>query len=441
MRILRKSLIYLAFSLYAIGTFFSNVKAADEASTFVISLHGEVNDAMASYLERELKVAQGLGVQAIIDIDTWGGQVISADKISSILMDTPVETTAFVSGKAISAGVVLTISCDNVAMAPDSYIGAAEVVPFSEKGLSVVKGLLSTIAQSQKRPEEVILAMADKRIVIDGVSKEGELLTLSSLQAKEQGICDEICNDINEVLKVFDLGNDYQRAQYTTADKVASAITSSIALNIFFTLGFALVILEIFTVGFGVAGFGAIICFALYFFGGVIAGITQWWAIVLFVAGGVSLAIEMAVPGFGVFGFTGLVLSLLGLIFSASSIEQFATMVVITIIVCAILIPICIIVFGKIKIWDKVINSENQTVDAGYTATDESNESLIGRVAIVITPLRPSGIIRIDNKRMDAVSRGDYIEVGKEVEIVEIKSCSLVVDKRWIKSNRRFERK
>ena len=50
----------------------------------------------------------------IIDIDTWGGIVTSAGDISNILLNTPVETTAYVSSKAVSAGVLLTISCDIV---------------------------------------------------------------------------------------------------------------------------------------------------------------------------------------------------------------------------------------------------------------------------------------------------------------------------------------
>ena len=182
MKFLRKILIITFFSLYVLGTMAGAADDDTPADVYVIKLYGEVNDAMVSYLKRELQTAEENNQTVIIDIDTLGGLVKSADAIVNTLLNSPVETTAFVSGKAISAGVLLTISCDNVAMAPSSYIGAAEPVDTagnpisSEKVLSYVKGIMSTAAIEKGRPEKVILAMTDKRIVIDGYSQEGELL-------------------------------------------------------------------------------------------------------------------------------------------------------------------------------------------------------------------------------------------------------------------------
>jgi membrane-bound serine protease (ClpP class) len=47
-------------------------------------------------------------------------------------------------------------------------------------------------------------------------------------------------------------------------------------------------------------------------------------------------------------------------------------------------------------------------------------ESMIGRVATTLTPLRPIGVIRIDDHRRDALAESGVIEEGVEVEIVEI---------------------
>ena len=428
MKILRKILIITFFLLYAAGSFLGASGEENAADVYVIKLSGEVTGAMYSYLERELENARQNNQSAIIDIDKWGGQVVSAGEISNILLNSPVETTAFVSTRAISAGVILTISCDNVAMAPTSYIGAAETIPNTEKVLSAWKGMLSTAAIERGRPEDVILAMADKDKVVEGYSEEGELLTLAARQAADLGVSDALCNNINEVIEEFGLGQTYEIAPYTMSDKAAAALTSTMALNIFFILGFAFMLIEIFSAGFGIAGVISIICFALYFFGGLIAGTAQWWAIGLFILGIVALVIEMIIPGFGIFGISGIVMLFLSLVFSANSLEQFATRAGYAILVCIVLIPILIKIFGKIKLFDRLANKEVQSVSQGYVIS-RAKDDIIGKTAVTVTELRPIGIIEVDGNRMDAFSDEGYISKGEKIEITGKKSSSVIVRK------------
>ncbi len=428
MKILRKILIITFFSLYAAGSFLGASGEENAADVYVIKLSGEVTGAMSSYLERELENARQNNQSAIIDIDTWGGQVVSAGEISNILLNSPVETTAFVSTRAISAGVIITISCDNVAMSPTSYIGAAETIPNTEKVLSAWKGMLSTAAIERGRPEDVILAMADKYKVVEGYSEEGELLTLAARQAADLGVSDALCNNINEVVEEFGLGETYEIAPYTMSDKAAAALTSTLALNLFFILGFAFMLIEIFSAGFGIAGVISIICFALYFFGGLIAGTAQWWAIGLFVLGIVALVIEMIIPGFGIFGISGIVMLFLSLVFSANSLEQFATRAGYAILVCIVLIPILIKIFGKIKLFDRLANKEVQSVSQGYVIS-RAKDDIIGKTAVTVTELRPIGIIEVDGNRMDAFSDEGYISKGEKIEITGKKSSSVIVRK------------
>lgn len=435
MKVLRKIVMIACFVLYLLGSFFS-VSAEDKAAdVYVIELHGEVNDAMASYLERELNIAEENNQKAIIDIDTLGGLIISTEEIVNILLTSDVETTAFVSGKAISAGVLITIACENVAMAPSSYIGAAEPVNSStgeaitsEKTLSFVKGIMSAAAIENGRPEDVVHAMTDKRIVIEGYSQEGQLLSLSSHQAVELGVADVLCSDINEVIGYFKLGQTYKAAPFGLSDSVARALTSTIAMNIFFTLGFVFMILEFFTAGFGVAGVISIVCFALYFGGGFLAGTAEWWAAGLFVLGAIALLIELVIPGFGIFGISGIIMCILGLMFSAESIGQFAWRSAIALIICVILIPVFIKIFGKLKLFDRIANKEEQNVSDGYVI-NQASDDIIGKEALAVTELRPIGIVEMDSKRMDAFSDEGFIAKGAKVEITGKKSSSVVVRK------------
>lgn len=435
MKVLRRIMMTSCFLLYFVGSFFSASGEEGTADVYVIRLHGEVNDAMASYLERELEIAQENNQKVIIDIDTLGGLVSSAEEIVNILLNSSVETTAFVSGRAISAGVLLTIACDNVAMAPSSYIGAAEPVnsatgeaETSEKILSYVKGIMSTAAIENGRPEKVIHAMTDKRIVIDGYSLEGELLSLSSHQAVDLGVSDGLCGNIKDVMDYFELGQTYQMAERTMSDKTASALTSTTALRILFILGWMFMILEIFTAGFGVAGVISIVCFGLYFFGGAIAGTAEWWAIGLFILGAIALVIEIFVPGFGVFGISGIIMLILGLVFSASDFEQFSKNAFWATFVCAILIVTLILLkkFTKIKFYDKLANKEVQNVAEGYII-NKYDDDIVGKNATTVTELRPIGIVELDGKRMDAFSDEGYIAKGAKVEVTGKKSSSVIV--------------
>ena len=264
--------------------------------------------------------------------------------------------------------------------------------------------------------------------VSGGYSKEDDLLTLTSSQAVDLGVSDAVCSSVDDVIKYFSLGKTYSTAPYSLSDKVASIITSITAMNIFFILGFAFMILEIFTAGFGVAGVLSIICFSLYFFGGFLAGSAQWWSAALFILGILALVIEMFIPGFGVFGISGLILCVLALVFSSNSIEQFATRTILAIGVCAVLIPIFIKIFGKLKLFDRIANKEMQTVGEGYVISQVSDE-IVGKTAMAVTELRPIGIIELDGKRMDAFSEEGFLAKGSQVIVTGKKSSSVVVRK------------
>lgn len=427
-----KSIKLIIVSVFLLTVYFiviPEISYADGEDVYVINLHGEVTSAMASYLEREIEKAQDLGYEIVLDIDTWGGVMGAADSINNILLSLDEMTTAFVSSKAVSAGVILAISCDNVAMAKDAFIGAAEPMPNTEKVLSAWKSMLAITANEKGRPVDIILSMADSRIVIEDLAADGELVTLSADQAIRYGVADKICEDIDDVIKTFNLGNDYVNAAYTTADRFAKFLTGSVTLSILFTLGILLAIMEIFTAGFGIAGIASLLCFGLYFFGGYIAGFTEWWSIALFVLGAVCIVVELTIPGFGIFGILGIIFSIMGLAFSSSSIIEFFKLSAIALAACIIAVPIMIKIFKRAKILDKLTNTEK------IGSTDEENEissdvnPLLGKVGYTITALHPSGKVMIEGKRMDVMANNEFIDKNQEVYIVENKNFNIIVEK------------
>ena len=66
--------------------------------------------------------------------------------------------------------------------------------------------------------------------------------------------------------------------------------------------------------------------------------------------------------------------------------------------------------------------------DEGY-ASRFREDSLVGAIGDAYTVLRPSGKVEIGNEIYDAYTRGEYIEKGDPIEVIEDSGASLKVRK------------
>ncbi len=76
--------------------------------------------------------------------------------------------------------------------------------------------------------------------------------------------------------------------------------------------------------------------------------------------------------------------------------------------------------FGKALILEGPVKS-------APTQVEEELRPLIGRTGTAVTPLRPSGIARIDGKKVDVVTRGEMLETNCAVKVVEVAGNRVVV--------------
>lgn len=56
-----------------------------------------------------------------------------------------------------------------------------------------------------------------------------------------------------------------------------------------------------------------------------------------------------------------------------------------------------------------------------------NKEELLGKQGIALTPLHPTGIARLNDRRHDVVTRGEMLEKGTRVEVVEVAGNRIVV--------------
>ncbi|MCC6424925.1 MAG: ATP-dependent Clp protease proteolytic subunit [Phycisphaerales bacterium] len=113
----------------------SQTTAASTPAVQII-LSGPINDMQLDALVRRFDAARKLGAKAIIlQIDTYGGAVTSGLEISHFLKSqTDLHTIAYVPQKAISAGAMIALACNELVMGPSATLGDAAPIALSPGG-------------------------------------------------------------------------------------------------------------------------------------------------------------------------------------------------------------------------------------------------------------------------------------------------------------------
>ncbi len=405
------------------------VLAQEDDSVMLVELTGEVNAAMTAYIDEQISDAESSGTPVVLVIDTYGGQILEADNMKKRILEATVPVDCYITQNALSSGVLISISCENIVMSPSAVIGAAETIPNDEKTLSTWVGILESAAEARGRDTQVVAAMADKRIQIEGVTNKDELLTLGASKALELGISDGTAANVNDALSLLGYeGYSSTQVQMSFPVRAAQFLTSTAVASILFLAAIICMGIEIFTPGFGIFGVLSIICFGLYFGGSFLAGFAEWWSAALFVAGLVMFAIEAAVPGFGIFGILGFVFIGAGLLFAARDIRSFLIILGVGLVGAIIALPLLFKLFKKLGLIRKLSLVGNMEVEQGY-ASHEHTETLLGKKGEAITDLRPAGVAKIDGVRQSVLTSGDYINKGETVVVVQHTPGRIVVEK------------
>lgn len=153
-----------------------------------------------------------------------------------------------------------------------------------------------------------------------------------------------------------------------------------------------------------------------------------WLPALCFILGFALITFELFNPGFGAPGISGIILLILGIMFTARSLLDAIVMVLIVLIVIGILLFLVIRSASKGKLNRKLILSEKLNKEAGYVGRSEP-ESFLDKEGTAITMLRPSGIIDVDGKRLDVVTNGEFLPKGTKVKVVKIEGMRIIVAK------------
>ena len=151
-------------------------------------------------------------------------------------------------------------------------------------------------------------------------------------------------------------------------------------------------------------------------------------AIFLYVAGIALILSEVVVPGM-ICGAIGVIFVVASCVLGCMAVPNGAVFVVVGEVVGLVGSVVAGLYFlPKSRIGKALTLGHSQDPDAGYVAA-ESDESLVGKHGEVLTALRPAGTIKIDGKRVDAVSDGQFIDKGATIQVIEVRGSRVVVER------------
>ncbi|MDX9799359.1 MAG: hypothetical protein RBT05_10940, partial [Bacteroidales bacterium] len=213
-------------------------------------------------------------------MNTPGGFIDTAREAKKILDKLTIPVYGYINTDALSAGAYLALATNRFFMTPGSTIGAAEPIllgggQIDEKMLSFWEAEMRSTAEKQGKDPLIAAAMVRRQLAIEGLVEEGELLTLTTLEAEKLSFSDGTVNSITEILDRVDLsGSALIYSSDTFWEKLSGWLINPIVATILLMMGFFFLVVEIMTAGFGIGGFLSLLAFGLYFGGHFLTGVS-----------------------------------------------------------------------------------------------------------------------------------------------------------------------
>lgn len=446
----------------------------------VIPIEGDVGFGMYAFLKRAVSQALDKKPDALVfKVNTYGGELQAAFDIVDLLTGVAqCSTYVFVEQKAISAGALISLSANRIAMgngttigdcAPITQGGQDGLIMLGEKIQSPLRAKFRTLAERNGYPSLPAQAMvtADLGVVAvvgkDGrefltakqweslgakgqaqyqshkiIVPEGQLLTLTDREAADLGFSIGSYSGLDPFLKakgfvkMGEASESWSEALVRVIGKFAP---------ILMMIGFGALYMEFKTPGLSVFGVIGAVCLLLVFGSKFAVGLANHTELLLMLAGFALVAVEIyLVPGTLIAGGLGLAVLLVALTLSLQSFtlpdkgapwewKSLIDNLLVTFgsALAALLIPFFSARFllPNLPKGAKVI-SDATLADARATAPATASLAL-GTIGITKTPLRPSGKAVFQGKTVDVSSRGGFIEAGKQVEVSRIDGNIIVV--------------
>jgi membrane-bound serine protease (ClpP class) len=390
----------------------------------------------------------------LLHMNTYGGTVLDADSMRTKVLNSKIPVYVFIDNNAASAGALISIACDSIYMREGANMGAATVVnetgqAMPDKYQSYMRSIMRSTAEAQgkdsvvagsdtlirwRRDPKIAEAMVDPDVYIKGIIDSGKVLTMTPTEAIKNGFCEGVRKDVQEVIEKAGIQNyEIREYQSTWLDRFIGFLVNPVVSGLLIMAMIGGIYFELQSPGIAFPIGLAITAAILYFAPLYIEGLAANWEILIFIIGFILLAIEiLIIPGFGIFGISGIILMVSGLILSLLNNVIFDFDGVeparVSSAIGTVLISILVAFFASIWASSKLFAARkgifagfalNTTIatDQGYVGIDRNQVSLIGKRGVAQTVLRLSGKVFVDGHVYDAMSEGPFIEKGEKIRI------------------------
>jgi len=420
------------------------IDAPPGSKVVVVPIDRTVELGLAAFVRRAIE-ANPDAAAIVIEINTLGGRVDAAIQIRDALLEAKPRTIAFVHPRAISAGALIALACDNVLMTEGATIGAAtpiqagaagQIDAVGEKMVSYMRAEMRATAEANGRRGDIAEAMVDKDVVIDGIVEAGKLLTLDTDQALKLGIADGKVANLDELMAALTLESpELTKAEPNWGEEIARWLTEPTLSGLLLSVGMLGLMVAFYTRsvgGFTIVGF---ISLALFFGGHAIVHLVGWEEALLFVTGVVLVVVEIFfIPGLGVPGVLGLifviaalVLALIGIpidvSFKTGVLADAMTRVLLSMLGAFVLALVVMRLLSRTSMGRNLVLADAET---GFRSAPNALD-LVGQTGEALTDLRPAGKVLIDGKRHEAASEREFIARGSRVRVIGRDGPALIV--------------
>ncbi|MBO5884358.1 MAG: hypothetical protein J6Q51_01015 [Clostridia bacterium] len=166
----------------------------------------------------------------------------------------------------------------------------------------------------------------------------------------------------------------------------------------------------------------------------IFVGELAWLTITLMVVGIVLCLVEAIVPGFGIFGVTGIACEIASVIVHAVLCKGSAVQIILLVVLITLITVLIFLIFvrsARYGLLGKTPIVENKTaIPVNYGQKDiEKLKTLIGKEGITTTECRPIGKMRINEDVYEVCSKNGLINKNEVVKITEVEDAVIYVAK------------
>jgi membrane-bound serine protease (ClpP class) len=399
----------------------------------VLHVEGTIVPIVADYIDRGISKAEDENATAcIIELDTPGGLLDSAEKIVQRIMNAKVPIVVYVTPKgawAASAGTFITLSAHIAVMMPGTTIGAAHPVSGSQQAIpedemkkitEFTAKWMKTIAEERHRNiEEAQLAVTESKSFTDVDALNANLIdlranSLESLIAQINGRKVTLANGAEVTLNTT--GYEVAGNEMNAIERFLQVISDPNIAYLLLSLGSLAIMVEISSPGLIFPGVIGGICLLLAFYSLGVLPVNYAGVLLIVLAFGLFIA-EVFTHSFGVLTVGGLASLVLGSLILFKGEPSLG--------VSPWLIAVVTILIGGFLAF-----AVNRVIIAHRRQAYTGREELAGKTATVKVALKPEGMVLFKGELWSAVSESGQVEPGEEVIINKVVGMRLYVTKK-----------